>query len=76
MIVETLIVGPFMANCYIVGAEQSHKAMVVDPGSDPETILQTLDKLGLKAEIIVITHGHVDHIAAARAVKEDRKSVV
>lgn len=70
MIVETLIVGPFMANCYVVAAEQGDRAMVIDPGGDSETILQTLDKLSLKAELIVITHAHVDHVAAAQAVKD------
>ena len=64
MIFETIIVGPFMMNCYILGCEKSHKAVVIDPGDEPDNILEKLKELGLSLEYILLTHAHIDHIGA------------
>ena len=52
------------ANCYILGCESSHQAVVIDPGDDYQRIKDTLKQTGLEPKIIVNTHGHIDHIAA------------
>jgi hydroxyacylglutathione hydrolase len=70
MILEGLVVGMFQSNCYIVGSESSSEAMIVDPGDEGERILATLERLNLKAEIIVCTHTHVDHVGALQAMKD------
>ena len=64
MIFETIIVGPFMMNCYILGCEETHKAVVIDPGDEPDNILEKLKELGLSLEYILLTHAHIDHIGA------------
>ena len=71
MIVKTLAVRPFNSNCYIVGSESTREAMIVDPGAEPDMILSTLAELGLKAVILVATHGHADHVGAVQAVREE-----
>ena len=44
--------------------------MIVDPGAEPDMILTNLAELGLKAVILVATHGHADHVGAMQAVRE------
>ena len=70
MIVEYMPVGPIMANCYIVGCEETREAVVIDPGEDAEKILQKLAELKLKVKYIVNTHGHFDHVGANGKLKE------
>lgn len=70
LIIKGLEVGPFMSNCFIVGSRQSKKGFIVDPGADAPDILQVVQGDGLDIKLIVITHGHVDHISAAAAIKK------
>jgi glyoxylase-like metal-dependent hydrolase (beta-lactamase superfamily II) len=70
LIVEFMPVGPIMANCYIVGCEETREAVVIDPGDDAEKILQKLDELKLKVKYIINTHGHFDHVGANGKLKE------
>lgn len=69
MIIETLEVGPIMANCYILGCEETKEAVVIDPGDDSDRILMALGKLGLKVKYIINTHGHFDHVGANKSMK-------
>ena len=70
MIIETLTVGPFAANCYIVGSSTTRQGMIIDPGAEPETILETVRQTGLSVSLIVITHAHIDHVGALREVQQ------
>ena len=70
MILEKLVVGPFASNCYIVGAESTKEGMIVDPGAEAEKILRSVKELGLDIKIILLTHGHIDHIDGLEKVKE------
>ena len=69
MILKMLAVGPFAANCYIVGSSATKQGMIIDPGADAETILRTVQQTGLSISLIVITHAHMDHVGALRAVQ-------
>ena len=42
MIIKSLTVGPIMANCYILGCEETSAAIVIDPGDDTDKILTVL----------------------------------
>jgi len=65
MIHEILSVGMLQCNCSIFGDDQTHEAMVIDPGDDVAQILEVLRKHALNVTAIVITHAHIDHIGGA-----------
>jgi hydroxyacylglutathione hydrolase len=69
MIVKMLVVGPFATNCYIVGSSSTKEGMIIDPGAEAETILVTVQQMGLSISLIVITHAHMDHVGALYSVK-------
>ncbi|MGL6094258.1 MAG: MBL fold metallo-hydrolase [Fimbriiglobus sp.] len=60
---------PFAENSYVLWADGSPAAVVVDPGFEPDAILAVLRNENLGVAAILNTHGHVDHIAGNRAVK-------
>lgn len=70
MIIRKLEVGPIMANCFIVGCEETKEAVVIDPGDDADRILMTLAKDSLSVKYLIDTHGHFDHVGANRRMKE------
>ena len=70
MIIKDLTVGPIMANCYIVGCEETKTAAVIDPGDEADRILMVLAESGLTVKTIINTHGHFDHVSANKRMKE------
>lgn len=59
-------------NCYIVQDEISKETMVIDPGAEPDKIIEMLDVLSAKVKYIYLTHCHGDHIGAVNDVKEKK----
>jgi len=70
MVHEILPVGMLQCNCSIFGDEGTREAMVVDPGDEIESILEVVERHGLKVKSIVITHAHIDHIGGAQKLKQ------
>jgi len=70
VIIESLVVGPIMANCFILGCERTRKAAVIDPGAESAKILMKLATLQLSVECILNTHGHFDHVGANKKIRE------
>jgi glyoxylase-like metal-dependent hydrolase (beta-lactamase superfamily II) len=68
MLVKTLPVGQLEANCYIAIDEQTNKAMIVDPGDEPDRIIE--EAKDVEVEFIVLTHAHFDHAGALEELKE------
>jgi hydroxyacylglutathione hydrolase len=70
MIHRILPVGPLQCNCSILGDEQTHEAMVIDPGDQIDNILKILAEEKLTVKQIVITHAHIDHVGGAMKLKK------
>lgn len=68
--VDTLALGAYQTNCYIVRETSSRSCAVIDPGYTPEVILRHLEKEGLSLDAILLTHGHFDHVGAVEALVE------
>ena len=69
-IIKRLVVGSLSANCYIVGSETTREGLVIDPGGDAHEIIKAISDSGLDIKIIVLTHGHSDHIAALYDIQD------
>lgn len=61
---------PFAENSYIVWRKGQNDCIVVDPGLDPVSIFDAIEREKLALVAILNTHGHADHIAGNGAMKE------
>lgn len=66
--VRAFSVGAIQENCYIVRADGSARAVIVDPGDEPERLLDAAGALGVEIEAILITHCHFDHVGGVAAL--------
>jgi hydroxyacylglutathione hydrolase len=66
-------VTPFQQNCSIIHCEKTHKGAVVDPGGDLEQVLAYVAEEGIEIERILLTHAHIDHAGATKALAEQLK---
>jgi glyoxylase-like metal-dependent hydrolase (beta-lactamase superfamily II) len=69
MNITTLRVGQMAANCYLLTDEKTGETLIVDPGDDAEYIMDKIASGHGVPQAIVATHGHFDHIMAARALE-------
>jgi glyoxylase-like metal-dependent hydrolase (beta-lactamase superfamily II) len=70
VLIETLVVGPIQANCFILGYEETGEAVVIDPGDEAQRILAALRQHNLTLKTIINTHGHFDHVGGNKALQE------
>lgn len=68
MFIKRLVVGPLEVNCYIIGNEKGN-AIVIDPGDEPDRIIEVIKNNGLIIDYIICTHGHFDHVGAVPDLK-------
>lgn len=71
MLLRALELGPFLANCYIVGSEKTKEGFILDPVAEAQTIMDNIRQLGLTIKLIVATHTHPDHVMALSEIKEE-----
>src|SRR5262245_22314989 len=62
---------PYGTNCWLVSAEDSDEAVVLDPGFEPAAVHAVLDAVGKRAVAVLLTHAHVDHAGAAGTFAAD-----
>jgi glyoxylase-like metal-dependent hydrolase (beta-lactamase superfamily II) len=66
----TIPVTPFQQNCTLLWDPETLRGVIVDPGGEADRIIKSVQRLGLRIESILLTHGHLDHAGAAAEVKE------
>ncbi len=52
----------YQSNCWLLVDEKSKVAAIVDPSAEVESILSQLQACGATLQMILLTHGHFDHI--------------
>ncbi len=81
MEIERLILGEFETNCYIVrsspppGGESATDCLIIDTGLDAEPLLRFLAEYKLDPKCVILTHGHIDHIAGVNALRAKYPSI-
>jgi len=68
--IRGIVVGVFQENCYIVASPKSKEAIVIDPGDEPERVLELAKDMGVKIKLIANSLAHGDHIMGVRGVQE------
>lgn len=74
MKIDCITVGPFGVNCYIL--HKKGKAVVIDPGAEPEKILKTIISYKLDVTAYILTHGHIDHISALPGLTSEKPAPI
>ena len=64
MILENIVVGSYMVNCYLTGDSDTKEILIIDPGFSPDQIIDAIERKSFTPVGIVLTHGHGDHIGA------------
>ncbi|MFW6075916.1 MAG: MBL fold metallo-hydrolase, partial [Chloroflexota bacterium] len=69
--ISQIVAGPLETNAFIVVEPETRQAMIVDaPPDSLATIEAEVERLQATPVVLVITHGHWDHIGDAAAIKE------
>jgi len=71
-----LTVGPVAENCFIARRDGSDRAVIFDPGDEPDRILGAVRELGLTVEAVLLTHTHFDHVGAVAPVARETGALV
>lgn len=64
LFVQTLTTGPFQENGFVVAPASDGPCVLIDPGDEAERWIAQIDELGFQPQMILNTHGHLDHIGA------------
>jgi len=67
--IQTITVGAFQENTYLVVDERSNRAVIVDPGGEAERLIEAIEASGAALDAIWVTHAHVDHVGAIASIK-------
>jgi hydroxyacylglutathione hydrolase len=63
-------VTPFQQNCSLVFNGESKRGAIVDPGGDVPNILKAIEQSDVTIEMILLTHGHIDHAGGAAELRD------
>ena len=65
-VLRRVVVGVLETNCWVLHAVGDRRALIVDPGDEPERILAAAADLDVLA--VLLTHAHFDHVLAVPRV--------
>ncbi len=69
MILERRAVEPFFKNGFVLGCEDTHEGVVIDPGDEVDQLLAAVGRHKLTITNILLTHAHLDHITGVGRAK-------
>ena len=67
--VSSITVGQLAVNCWFLINEDTKEALVFDPGDQADKIVQYASEQGVKITAALLTHGHIDHMGGADALR-------
>ena len=57
------------SNCYVLGAEDRHDAIIIDPGSMDEQLLGYIEDNNLSLKAVLLTHDHIGHVHGLKTLQ-------
>ena len=69
MNIEIIPVTAFQQNCSLIW-DENNNAAIIDPGGEADKLIKRIEELGLNLQVILLTHGHLDHVGAAEKLKQ------
>lgn len=69
MEIKILVVGPLLTNCYLLTLDD--ELLIIDPGGEPEKILEEIKNQKAKLKYIINTHGHPDHTFGNERIRKE-----
>ena len=71
MKIDLFVLGAYQTNCYIVrNSVAAGDCLIVDTGLEAGELVDFLRKHKLNPVVVVLTHGHVDHISGLLELRE------
>jgi glyoxylase-like metal-dependent hydrolase (beta-lactamase superfamily II) len=67
---KVIPVTPFQQNCTIFWCEKTRSAAIIDPGGESERLTRQLAELSVNPQMVLLTHGHLDHAGGAVELAE------
>ena len=72
MKIDQLILGAYETNCYILRkSEKARDCLVIDAGLEADKLIDFLGEHKLNPAVVVLTHGHVDHVAGVAVLRKN-----
>ena len=68
MEIRNLKLGSYQTNCYIAWGDGVEDCVIVDPGFEPERVLEQVHRFGKTVAAILLTHGHFDHVGGVKRI--------
>jgi hydroxyacylglutathione hydrolase len=65
MNVNTIVVGDFHTNAYIAWTDPDDSCLLIDAPAPADPIIDALRHATLSPKMLLLTHGHIDHIAGS-----------
>ncbi len=70
---KILPVTHYQQNCSLLWCDATKEAALIDPGGEAARLLREIDEAGLTLKMVLLTHGHMDHVGGAASVAEQRQ---
>jgi glyoxylase-like metal-dependent hydrolase (beta-lactamase superfamily II) len=68
--IKYVTLGLAATNAYLVGDEDTHEAILIDPVDQADVLMKMAEEAGWTIKLILATHAHFDHVLASKALKE------
>jgi len=75
MEVSVLQLGMIGTNCYIIKDDVTGKGCVIDPGDQPDRVIDAVKKSGMELAAVLLTHAHYDHTGALKGLLDEYPGV-
>jgi len=71
MQILTICVGMIETNCYVAYDPESLAGCIIDPGDQADRIIGQINQVGIKPQLVLLTHAHADHIGAVNEIMKE-----